>query len=273
MSEQSMQTELAALATEGNVKVGSGELRVCKKCANPFIWYDAKHYNQAADHCPKCNDIRQGRPSIVEERVLLNEVDGVEIVGLPGEWENIHSGREQDRYGMYRICKKGKDFGVSWSGRIDIFADEPFKVGDVVKMREMRSVHQIKQVRMQVGHIQKSPYDPPTHLVERTVPVQTTEEDVSDAASLIETSEGRSYIVLEETETEATAQLVWHTNYYKTTLKGYGRQIPAKNIISGAPLMSWRVSGSCRSGRYGTNAVLAVVDAQHYLLEDGVKVE
>jgi hypothetical protein len=35
----------------------------------------------------------------------------------------------------------------------------------------------------------------------------------------------------------------------------------------------WRVSGSCRSGRYGTNAILAIVDRQHYLLEDGIKLD
>lgn len=266
----SMQAELAALAAKGNVQVGNGELRICKGCANPFIWYDKKHYNQAAEHCPKCCDIRQQRPSIVQERILLSECDGVEITSLPGDWENIHSGREQDRYGMYKITKKGRDLGISWSGRIDIFADEPFKVGDVVKVREMKSVHLVKQMRMQVGHVQKTAFDPPTHLVERTVPVQTEPEDVSDKAELIETTEGREYIVFETTEAEPSAQLVWYTDSYKTTLKGYGRQIPAKNV-TGAPLMSWRVSGSCRSGRYGTNAILAVVDPQHYLLIDGVK--
>lgn len=228
---------------------------VCNECGREFE-VNPGHFAQLGfknlpKRCPTCNDIRQGRPSVVVERKLQAVYDGVEIVSLPpGEWEQV-AGFDGDQSG-YRLTVKGRRFGASWYGRIDLFSQSIPKVGDVVSVRTMEAEHKVKQVlktrpTMRYGEV----------TIEEILPVTDSNPE---AEVVIKT---HRYLVIEPWEGESTCRLVWVEAHTKTTLKGLGRQYWAE--ISGAPIASWRISGGVRSGRAHTDAVLAIVDKEHPL--------
>lgn len=227
---------------------------VCNECGKEFD-VNPGHFAQMGfknlpKRCPTCLDKKQLRPSIVQERKLLNVYDGVEIVSLPDSWQKVDS-FEKD-LPSYQMIIKGSRFGASWSGRIDIFASHPFRSGDVVSIREMEAQHIIK-----VRHEYRSTMHYGTVAVTKELPVTT---DNPEAEEVIRT---RRYLVLEPHDKPATCHLVWTEARTKTTLKGLGRQYHAR--VSGAPIAKWEIWGGYRSGRAYTTGILAIVDKEHPL--------
>lgn len=111
----------------------------CKICGLTFEDHTPDHMNDAKV-CPRCNDIRQKRDTIVLERDCLAQWQSVQIVSLPAAWQSFQ-GRKKDKL-EWKIDFSGKQFGASWGGRIVIRAQQPFEVGDVVDIRLMTSKHQ-----------------------------------------------------------------------------------------------------------------------------------
>lgn len=224
---------------------------VCKDCGNVFVFFAHDKYDNAPSLCPSCADRRQKRPSIVQERVELHRFEGVLIDSLPGEWKEFKTDAGTD-FPCYKIGIKGSVYGASWTGRVDIFADKQFTVGEIVDIRVMESKHLVKKLR----------YTAATHLVEKTVDINTEERDVT----LTEEIERREYIVLEKSEcTAAKMKLVWAVAHTKTTIKGYGRQYYA-SLDPSATLWHKAISGGVRSGRVHTEGILAIVSEEHPLV-------
>lgn len=245
-------------------EVNLKNVMLCEDCKEIFVWHD-EQFNQLPKRCPSCIDKKQLRPSIVVERLCTVEFDGITIESLPSqEWEKVESGVETD-YPCFKISVKGSRYGRSWSGRIDIFADKQYKPGDSVKIRVMESRHLVKKLRYQSAHIQRSPFDPPTHTVEKTIPI-TSKEESTDANTISEEVEERQYLYLSEVGEEAGGRkLIWRTSHSKTTLKGFGRQYHA-SLNPEATLWSKSCSGGVRSGRASTEGVLAIVEEGHPLI-------
>lgn len=233
---------------------------VCQKCGRDFD-VNPEHFAQLGfknlpKRCPRCVDEIQRRPSIVQERVLLNVYDGLEIVSLPGAWEECQ-GSDKD-VAAYKMTVRGSRYGACWSGRIDLFALRSFAPGDIVSIREMEVKHLVKEHYESRGTIYGT-------TVTITTQLPVTSED-PDAGEVVRT---RRYLVLEPWDGPAFCRLVWAEARTKTTLKGLGRQYWAE--LSGAPIAQWRVTGGYRSGRAHTTGVLAIVSDEHplYVVKTG----
>jgi len=172
----------------------------------------------------------------------------VKICSLPAEWQEFHSGFSGD-FQCFKIDVSGRRYGASWRGRIVIYADKPYEVGDVVRIREMEAVHKVKAV-----YTEKATIYGGTVTLRKEVPL-SSKEGVEELAR-------RPYLVFEDASSdEPQAFLVWAEARTKTTLKGFGRQYRASIIDKS--LKSWDIYGGYRSGRAYTEAVLAIVDSEH----------
>ncbi|MFH1462311.1 MAG: hypothetical protein ABIG08_01240 [bacterium] len=231
----------------------------CEDCGKYFVYYPQDlpgGGDPPPKRCPRCQDVRQARPSVVEERRELATYGPVVVGNLPGEWEEYSTGTEGD-YPRYKIDIRGRRFGASWDGRIVIYAPRSVVPGEVVTIREMEATHRFREETVEVAHVQKSPHEPPTHTEIQPRPVTSIEGE--------EVLRKRCYLVLEPaSDAEPKGKLVWATAYTKTTLKGFGRQFWAK--VRGAPIVQWEISGGARSGRFHTTGILAIVDAEHPLV-------
>lgn len=256
--------KLAEFLKEHKVdEINLNNVMLCKDCQTIFVWHEGAKFSNDPNRCPTCADKAQKRPSIIQERTELARFERVEIKSLPGAWVMGESGVESD-YPCYKITKRGADFGQSWLGRIDIFADAPYDIGNIVNVRVMEAKHLVKKWRFTAGHIMKSPFDEPKHLVERTLDIN---DEKAPEAETTEEVERREYIVLEgiAEAVEAQYSLVWATAYSKTTLKGYGRQYHA-SLDTSTTIWHTSCQGGVRSGRAGSEGVLAVVDKEHPLI-------
>ena len=252
------------LKDKGLDEVPLDNVVVCKDCGTIFLWHEGKHYDNLPKRCPTCLDKVQKRPSVVQERTELHRFEGVEIVSLPSEWEKVETGVETD-YPKWKICFKGRTFGASWRGRIDIFADETFYPGNIVEVHVMKTAHLVLQYSKWAPHIPKSPFDEGTHLVVKNVDINTPRDELPQDATVKEVVETREYIVLEKGSESSGKKLVWETAHTKTTLKGYGRQYHA--YLDAASTYWYKgVKGGYRSGRASTEGVLAIVDEEHPLI-------
>ena len=232
------------LFQSGTKFVGGGVLSVCRECVQPFLCYT----KNTAKTCPKCSDVKQLRPSIVETREELFSLDGIKITSLPGEWVKYKADYETD-YPCYKIDLSGSRFGTSWNGRIVIYATHEFKVGNIVRLREMLATHKTKTVTSSHKNLEGDDY-------------QLTKETPITSADGEETVLSRPYLVLERSErSTATSELISVEAYSKTTLKGFGRQFSAN--LGGSPIRHWEISGAARSGRFSTTFWLAIVDNDH----------
>jgi len=232
---------------------------VCQGCGEEFPvspgHFAGLGFRHMPKRCPTCCDLRQGRPSVIVDRSILNLYDGVEIASLPpGEWEESR-GWDKD-VPACKLTIKGDRYGASWSGRIDLFALRAPEKGDIVSIREMEAQHRVKVVREL-----RSTLEYGSVTVEREIPITTTEEEEPEAEKVIRT---RKYLVIEPFDGPATSRLVWAEAHTKTTLKGFGRQYWAS--ITGDPVASWIVSGGYRSGRAGTTGALAIVSEDRPLV-------
>lgn len=235
--------------TTNDIKLANGgQLTTCVDCGNKFVYY---HTGTPQKRCPQCTDKKQERPTVVQRRELLHKWTGIKIMSLPSTWETQNSGRSHEE-DHYKITIKGRVFGAAWNGRIDIFASEKFKDGDIVDIREMEVQHLIKVVHearntMRHGQVR----------VENEISVQETGE---------KTIRTRRYLVLERAERclGTEEKLVWAVADTKTTLSGLGRQYWAE-VLDGACIASWMISGGYRSGRASSTGVFAIVSPEHPL--------
>ena len=236
---------LAEMDLTGNARLSK---EPCKNCGKFFVYYPQDlQSGTPPKRCSRCKDVQQGRPSVVERRRKVNFYDAVKVKSLPGEWKKVSTGFDED-VSSFRIIFKGKEFGASWNGRIDIYSSRPIKSGEVVNIREMEVVHRVRikiETRRTLEHGEVS--------IEKEVPLFSAEGK--------EESRTRRYLVFEPVDSEPKAHLVWVTAHTKTTLKGLGRQYWSK--VTGAPITRWAVSGGARSERFHTDGVLAVVDEEH----------
>jgi len=225
--------------------------KICRMCGSEFFARCWRGTFPA--FCPTCQDIRQKRPSIVVEREMLFGPLVVEIESLPGEWSSYRAAKRD--LPCFKMTVKGRKFGASWRGRIDIFAPVPWKKGDVVEFSEVESVHLVRY---------KKQFRPTIYggkvLVKSRLPLDSDEGEME--------LERRLYIRLDPAPPGAGAsgelpKLVWSVASYKTTLKGLGRQYRYRHV--GCPLWSTSVHGAVRSGRAGAEGVLAIVDDEHPL--------
>lgn len=228
-----------------------GSLRVCVNCTEPFVQF---HRLGVQTHCPRCNDERQRRSTVVQARECLWEMCGVRIVALPGNWKEFRPSEKDEP--AFRISLKGEVFGAAWDGRIEIHAPQAFTGGDVVVVRHMKVAHKTKVVTSSRPTMEHG-----------TIEVQREVGLRSEEAGAEEVVLEREYISLEPAFVAPKACLVWTSVHSKYTFKGFGRQYSAS--ISGTPLHSWRVSGGVRSGRAYSVGVLAVVDTEHPLVARG----
>ena len=222
----------------------------CRECGKYFIFYPEKLPGDGAlpKICSTCQDVKQGRPSVVVERRQIAVYDAVEIVGLPGEWKEFQ-GAETDSP-AYKIDVRGKKFGADWNGRIVIYAAQPYSIGDIVSVRHMEVVHRVKAVDEERQTIYGKVR------VEKILPMTAQEGH--------ERLFTGQYLVLEKANKEVVGKLVWAEAHTKTTLKGFDRQYWAN--ITGQPLAEWRVSGGVRSGREHATGVLAIVSEEYPLV-------
>lgn len=236
------------------------ETRNCKRCETPFA--AEFHRGTFAAYCQPCKSYLDHRPSVVvEERTLVGGPWYCIVESLPGRLIEFR-GQKQDE-ASWRLTVKGAEFGVSWSGRIDIFAEHDFRPGQVVEVSEIEVQHKVKivEVERSTSAFTQLKGGPATSTHRERLP-----HNAPRGEAVIET---RRYLRLDACpnltaeNSPELPRLVWREADYKTTLKGYGRQYAHRLV--GAPIQEWRVRGGCRSGRYGTEASLAIVDAEHLL--------
>lgn len=241
----------------------------CAVC-NSIFQFDQDQYSRlrlpsTPKRCPACNDRKQGRPDITLARTELYSVV-CRVSSLPGDWF-IWTAAPRER-SSGRITIKGRAFGATWNGRIDVYAhgDQLPQPGDVVRVSAMEVLKQIA----------KRHWSHPTleHGVVggwRQIPLSEAgpEDRIED--------EVRRYIRIDPASGEdpEDRELVWVTAHTKTTIKGFGRQYWAH--LGGKPLWHVEVHGGYRSGRAYTAAWLAVVTPEHPVIrrftENGETIE
>lgn len=129
MSTQTSAAEILKLA--GLQTADGGALRVCDRCGRPFVQHRP---GDAQVFCARCQDIKQRRPSVVENREELAVLEGVTVESLPpGNWT-----RFQARVGDEPRVKMDYRAG---GGRLVVWAREEPQAGDVVRVRHMRATH------------------------------------------------------------------------------------------------------------------------------------
>lgn len=247
------------------------EMRVCGNCGENFAVYEQIDENTPQKNCPKCASLRRARRTgVVQTRKCLEEYRGVQIITDLPTWNDVRS-----RAGhSLKSVTKGSQGGASWSGRIDIWArgfDKAPTNGDFVNIRLMESSVEPKpemvEARLEkyAGVISRQAGDDPAKIEEVTARFKKELSQI----------EKRRYIVLEpatpnedldEEERNAHLMLVFESAYSKVTLKGFGRQfrssINTENVIS----VLGSAAGGARSGRFGTEYILAVVSPDHPLV-------
>lgn len=246
----------------------------CTKCGKEhpvnIDIYRSMEFGNLPKKCPECNDVIQQRPDIVLERRELSTY----TVKIDKSFVDLFNKAEKFQplptdIPTYRLVKKGSEYGASWSGRIDIYSHVWPVTEDMTcefsYMSCTRKVWIVTKTRRGPGN---GGY---VHDISETRRVHRGYVPVDGEGPLSERTETNEYVVLTPTVGSASAalqrdalpHLVWCTAHTKTTLKGFGRQFHAH--IVGDPLWSWSVSGACRSRRYDTHGMLAVVDPIHPL--------
>jgi hypothetical protein len=216
----------------------------CTKCGEVFDFSPA-HYSllglkDIPKVCPKCADIRQGTNrinKIVIKRELLNEWKGVYITNV----DFLAGENDNDKY----ICKYygGRNFGV-WGGarfsqrRLFFINKQIVEFPAVVDIRQMKKVWQ--------G---------------------------------VDGKKGENiYFVIDPSEVEEPKLYLYEVRrWYKTTLKGFGRNrnykehlepINGEGEVAGEVLCE--ASSWCNSGRYGNEYQLVLTDKPCRIIGEGV---
>jgi len=223
------------------------ETQICTVCGREFEWspewYRAKGLQCPPLRCPTCADVRLGKDDhhTVAERECLLEFACCDVSQAVGRL-HFATVEEQDghRIKPYRRATiKGKAYGASWSGRIDVFDQRTDPGGDLARVRIMRTRHQAGAT-LTGKHVEGPCY--PWY---------------STRTYTWEHSPQWEYVVLDDAEGDTPAcHLV-----LATAIQKWNRD----DSVSGHPLWSAQVRGSSRTGKHSGQAVLAVVDEDHPL--------
>ncbi len=213
------------------------KLIVCSDCNSEFIGIFQRGCWQS--RCSTCTDIKRRKPTVVRERRSIAFFPCVEIVALPcqGQWV-ASKAEEKDLIESFQIHLKGSNWGASWVGRVDLYARKAFEIGKLCSVEVIEVEHQLRDADF----------------------------------NLIEKCESRRYIRLDEVEefnSDELKYLCWLTASKDTTLKSLN-QYETKVREATAPLWHTKLSGECRSGRMGTDAILAVCQSPHALWVESV---
>jgi len=269
------------------------EVRNCNVCHEDFVAVEVEGRMPVV--CQRCNSLMKARRvGVVEDRKCLGTYRGVEVITDLPAWNfvNTHTGP------CFKSDTKGSQGGASWSGRIVIwargFGERPPQKGDRVNIRLMESSVMPKTctinkrldelaapIHKQAQELAESRAADGSNSSMETLVADARWETRRRFGEEMRALETRRYVVLEpatpdelsDDEREARLMLAFAQAYSKTTLKGLGRQFHAsldtENVIS----VLGSASGTCRSGRFGTAYVLAVVSPTHPLVrkfsEDG----
>jgi hypothetical protein len=241
----------------------------CDNCGRGFVWSPRSFRAMGLSlrvpkRCPMCNDERQHRPAVVLERRELwgATVRLGETAACLFQHAEVWRASERDIPG-WRLTLRGKMFGADWSGRIDVYFQvdpKSLRPGQVVSLSHMESRSRVwvqKWTKQTMEHGEVSGYA-------RCKPTDegaNEREEAGQYVTILPAPEG----------VEPVGTLVWAQAYSKVTLKGFGRQYAAR--LEGTPLWQMSVKGAARSGRFNTDARLAVVEEGNPLIhvhrEDG----
>lgn len=241
----------------------------CTKCTSEFTVnldvYRSVNIDTLPKRCPTCLDKIQTRPDVVLERGTIEEFvcrvhpTAATLLANAVEFQPLPTDKPSRR-----LIIKGERYGASWRGRIDVFSHVwPISSGDVVTLAYNFTRRQVWCVSRQIkacGYL--------GYVVERSKSYRVLAGHVPEPgeSEVMEREETNEYVLLTRTlasttsalQRDALPVLCWIEAYSKTTLKGLGNQFHRR--IVGNPLWSLSVDGGCRSGRYGTHGMLAVVD-------------
>lgn len=238
----------------------------CTRCEKQFQValdvYRTLEFSTLPKRCPTCCDEIQGRPDVVLDRTTISEyicrVDqsfarffdrAIEFKPIPTD------------SGSRRLTLKGSDYGAQWSGRVDLYSHLwPVSAGDVVTVTHNAVKRRVWYVKTE----RRTVFDTRTWTTTRRVPQSYS--PIAGESEVGQREEVNEYLLLSRNldstaamlQRDALPTLCFLEAYSKETLKGLGRQF--RRRIEGEPLAAWSVSGGCRSGRYGTHAMIAVVD-------------
>lgn len=232
---------------------------LCKKCDSDFQvdprTFAAMKFEGLPKLCPQCKDQLENRPATARVvkggRRLIAEFPAVKVCLPHGKFAlfTAHGSRDKP---CLRATIRGRSLsgfgsgGVSWDGRIDIYAlGNPPIVPLIARVRVMEVEHED-------GHRRIERHGAPLE--------KKTEVEVAYPATY-------QYLVLEPVEAEPTAALILVSVDYKTTLKGFGRQWYAR-LDEGGALWAKRLSREARSGRFGVNGAVAIVDNEHPVIAE-----
>lgn len=258
-------------------------MQICSECGQPFQIYQRRARGQR--YCPTCADRRQQRPTVVLRREALAAYNGVRIHSLPGEWRLFTAAADRDEP-TWRMEARGEDYGDAWEGTIVIHARRPFAAGDVVQLRHMRAVHEVKRATWSRPTSSWTSLSGGPSSVTHSVPVpiavpdeairayalragepgnlfsrRSAAEAAAEGRLRIEVvEEEREYVVLEPSTAPATYSLVWLEATSKYTLKGLGAQY-AEAIDAPDAVWSMSVRGGVRTDRRHTVGRLLVLPA------------
>lgn len=223
----------------------------CARCGNGFqintVHLKSIGLHQIPDKCPTCCDRSKHHPAarVVVRREMIEEWDRVRIAIPTDFFTAFHSRDYGDRPCRRASLRGNMGQGVSWDGRIDLY-DFRYHPEHLGRVRLMEVEHEageerIERRKSESGEIleEKIAYSP----VYRYLSIDPLDGPVYD-------------------EHSARAAMVFARVEYKTTLKGFGRQYYA-GIDADRAIWSMRMSSQARSGRFGTEMVLAIVDDEH----------
>lgn len=222
---------------------------ICSGCGSTFEWspefYAQKGLAVTPLRCPTCADERLGKDAhhTALKREALHVWDCVDVSQAVGAlaWSCIGEQDGQHVKPYRRATVKGSNFGASWSGRIDVFDQRSDPMSYVARVRVMRTEHKAGQ-----EHTSYRVEGPSYHWYSKT-------------AYQWENAQQWEYVVLDDAVGEAPeCRLV-----FAYAIQKWNRD----DSVRGDPLWQCRVSGSSRTGMHSGQAVLAVVDEEHSLVE------
>jgi len=212
---------------------------LCQKCGTNFPFspadYTLKGLSSVPKSCPKCCDERQGLEKVVVNRRCLEEYI-CKVVSFP-ELVGIQAGEK------YRVGKfGGREYGKWGGARFD----------DAYLFYINNSL--------------------PENLTGQTVMIRKMEKIWSKG----EDQHRSIYFVIDPAPAidPPSYYLYLIRSWYKTTLKGYGRnrnyseKLEDGESFSQIELVS--VSTRCNSGRFGNNYRLVIADKEVKIIEEGV---
>lgn len=223
--------------------------RTCAVCAKSFKTLELNQHK-----CAACCDAGKEAKHITTERVCLQEFEAVKLSLSPSLF-SAYKTDDKNAVPSLRLILKGKDLGwgapqTMWNGRMDIYIN--FRRGNGQTLWPIGAPAPTsfpKYVRFRLMHVKKA--------------AQTEKAANSKYSSPLKFTDEWDYIALDPLPdtTVTDKELVLVTASYKTTLKGFGRQWHTR--LESNALWEFGMSGTCRSGRFGHNSVLAIVDKDH----------